>query len=689
MITLRRSSIVMLALLLMTTLVSAQDDGEATAEPTPEATAEVTVDAPDPTDDSSEDADSVTVAGSGIVNPLLEELAAASEADTTLDITTTGTAPGLEQFCTNEATLATATRSLSVQEETRCIDNGVEFAELLLGHNILTFIGNPQDDFLRCLTSDNINTLFAPSGVTVTNWSQLTPEQLAQTSEGQESPYPDLAISVQVPPTDTLTYATLDDIVEGIGLRPDAQSVATSDIIDTVSSTSGAIGVVPLQAVDAADADVNVLNINFADVESGCEAPSANNVEDRLYTAATPLLVYVNRAALDGLSDLLTFISDSDNAQVIADAGYTLASQEAFETNRAIIAGEEDERAFSLSEPAFEVPSNLTGTLNVGGTTYPYRVVDTIASRLSGGGQPQPQQLQQLPQGAAPQGLTINVTPEGETNDVADFCAGELDAVMVRGDGLDEEQQAACDENNVTPVAFPLGVQAAVLVGHEGDDYSVCLTVDQVATIWRADSTEEITNWNQVGESLPDQAMTLFGIDAGNVLSDILLNAVREGAPLPVRIDTELDSDPLYRAAAVANVEGALAYMSWLDYQQVVEREQAGIQLVAIDNGNGCIVPNDDSLDDGTYALSVDTSLVVSQESLANIALQSYLWTLYSDENFAQFENNDISGIAFGDLADIRDDLLIAFQQAAEAEQTRLQAEVTPEATAEATAETP
>ena len=657
-----RSVILMLALLLSTVFITAQED-----------------------DNTS---DAVNVAGSGIVNPLLEELVSATETGSTLEIATIGTAAGLEQLCNNETTIATATRTINVEEDTRCIDNGVEYAELLLGHHVVAFVSNPEDEFLSCLTSNELNTLFAPSAEgNITQWAQLTPpETRAQTTAGQEPGYPDDAISVQLPADNTLAYLTLDSIVNGVGLRGDVTTADPAAILDAVGSTPGAIGMVPLQAIEDSDATVNVLNVNFADVESGCEAPSAANVESRLYTAATPLLLYVNRNALDSLNEFLTEIASEARADVVRSAGFTPATNEAYTTNVAIISGEEDDRAFSLSEPEFEIPPGLTGELTIGGTTVAYGLVNAIGSRLGGGAQ-----QQQFGQQQGAQGVTVNVNTQGVVNDVAEFCAGNLDMVMVRGDALSDEQQTVCDENSVVPVSFPLGTKAAILVSHAGEDYAACLTVDQIATIWGADSTDEVTNWNQVSEAMPDQEMTLFGISPGDILSDVLLNAARDGAPAPVRIDTEQDRDPLYRAAAVGNVEGALTYMSWQDYQDVLENDQQMIQLVAVDNGDGCVVPGEDTLASGEYPLSVNTTLFVSQESLAAPVAQSYLWTLYSDENYTLYEQNNISGVRFGDLTDIRDDLLVSFQQAAEAEQLRLEAaaEATPEATAEATADTP
>jgi phosphate transport system substrate-binding protein len=184
-------------------------------------------------------------------------------------------------------------------------------------------------------------------------------------------------------------------------------------------------------------------------------------------------------------------------------------------------------------------------------------------------------------------------------------------------------------------------------------------------------------NWSEVSADFPETAMTLFAPPRGDAGADILLTRP-DGIVLPIRSEIQFDDDPLYRAAATANVEGAITYMDWFAYQDVLANEQANIQLVAVDDGDGCVTPSLETFTDGTYPLARPLSLAINQASLAEPGAQSLLWYMFTDENYPLFEENNIVGVRFGQLAEIRETLRLGISEAEAA-----QAEATAEATAE------
>jgi hypothetical protein len=127
--------------------------------------------------------------------------------------------------------------------------------------------------------------------------------------------------------------------------------------------------------------------------------------------------------------------------------------------------------------------------------------------------------------------------------------------------------------------------------------------------------------------------------------------------------------------------------MTWSDYQRVLLNNQDRIQLVQVDNGNGCVTPAPETIANDSYPLSRPANLIVSRPALSRVEVQSLLWYWASDENYNLLENAGYVGLAFGDLPNLREDLQRLFNQAAaEAEVTpepgvELTPEVTPEAT--------
>ena len=215
----------------------------------------------------AQDDASLDAVGSGIVTPLLEGVA--TETGTTVNVNVTGTDEGFRAFCAGQADLAAATRPISAEEDAACTSLGVAYLELLVGHNIAAVIVNADNTFAQCLTGSELNGVFAPSAQgQMTNWNQIS------------TSFSDTPLNIVAPARDTLTYALLDTIVEGVGIRSDVNALASPDeIISAVSGDAGAIGVVPLAAAQAAGDSVKILELNAG--EAGCAAPSAQTLEDR------------------------------------------------------------------------------------------------------------------------------------------------------------------------------------------------------------------------------------------------------------------------------------------------------------------------------------------------------------------------------------------------------------------------
>ncbi len=612
----------------------------------------------------AQDDDAITVVGSGIVNPVLDIIANESELDVTINSEITGTDAGFEQFCLGEATITTATRPITLDEESSCTTNQVEYDEYLIGHNILTFVTNNEFEALECLETGILNTILAPSASGVINsWNDV----------GLTGIDGDAPITVYVPPENTALYVMLDELIDGFGLRSDVNVVETSDgILNAVADESFALGVVSQNAVTDA-----IRSVQFsASPELGCAEPTAENVENQRYVAADRLLVYVNRTATESntnLTELISYATSEDAANSIASAGFTAPSEDAYAINASIIAGEESGRQFSLEVVAFEIPGNLFGELNIGGAAHASDYINTLTSSFTS----------DFPS------VTPTTSLIGEIEGARRLCNGEIDLIVTRT-GLTEEQAEGCNANNIETYTFPLGNQVVVLVANATTSDLHCLTLTEIQSIWASAPEEEaVTALNDIRDSFADTELTLFAPTNQLVIyTDLLLTPADGGAILPLRADTEVDADPLYRAAATANVEGALTYMTWAEYQRVVENNQENIQLVGIDPGDGgeCNFPGPQSIENETYPLIRSASLVVSSAALVRPEVQSLLWYAYSDENYDIFEQGSLQGVEFVELPELRASLQEAFSLA-QVSQLEVGAEATPdvEVTAEAT----
>jgi phosphate transport system substrate-binding protein len=596
--------------------------------------------------------DEIIIVGSGIVEPALQALIDASESEANFTLTVTGTSTGFDQFCANQADITTATRPINAEEQTACNDNQVTPLELTLGHNVLAFIGNPADTALSvCLTGAELNSIYAPSSEgEITNWNQVL-------TDG-----PDLALTTIAPGDSTPDFTVLDNLIEGDGIRGDAVIASTSDeIITQVSGTPGAVGVVSLPQAQAAGDAVRILELDAGAVQ-GCQAASATSVEDGLYPAAEPLYAYVNIANLTKaqLAEFLTYAVSAEATAAIESTGFVPATEVAAQSNRDNLSTAQTGEFTAQTNTGFVIPAGLTGQVNIGGAGDGFELLNASVTAFN----------------ATTPDVTVNLNLEGLIAGARRLCNGEVDALYSYRD-LTAEEAGNCAANNITLVTLDVGTPAVVLVGNAASDYLTCLTTETLTTIWQAQPGEAITNWNQAGG--PDEAMTLFSPLEGSPYADLLMLAA-SGSSLATRVDIQLDDDALYRAAATANVPGALAFMSWQEYQRVLANNQANIQLVAVDAGEGCITPDATTIESGQYPLVRPGKLVINQSQFTRIEVQSLFWFMFSTDNFSSFEQSSYVGIRLTDLEAARNTLLAAFDAAA-----RAVAEGTPEATSEAT----
>ncbi len=608
----------------------------------------------------AQDDSTITVVGSGIVQPLFQALADADASAASLNMNITGTSSGFTQFCAGEADITTATRTLTAEESANCNTNNQTYFEILIGQDIAAFVANPAADFAQCLTSAQLNSIFAPSAEgQTTNWQQIFPEA------------PDTPLTTLLPPENTSTYAILDQVIEGDGIRGDASVTADSaDLLTTVSETPGAIGVVRLSDALSTDQSVIVLDLNAAEVD-GCQSPTPENVEDSLYPAANRLLLYINTNSLSkpGVADLLDYLTSDESAQVVTDQGFVAPTSTAYQKNRDTLQAAISGEPIIQAQSEYTVPVGVAGTVNIGGAANGFNFIKTASDTFT----------------ATNTAITVTTKIDGEPAGFRRLCNGETDITTAYRD-FTEEEAGNCAANNITTISVSLGSQSVVLVANSANDYLSCLTTDQIATTWRAESADTVDSWNQVNADFPETPIMLFAPENGSSDTDLMLLEA-SGSNLISRVDTaESNADPLYRAAATANVDGGLTVMSWQDYQNVLGNNQANIQLVAVDSGSGCVAPDENSIVDGTYPLTRSGQLLINKVSLARPEVQAFVWYLMSNENFPNLESNGFLGVGFGDLVDIRANLQQAFSEA-EVEIIQRAAEATPEATVEATSE--
>jgi phosphate transport system substrate-binding protein len=251
----------------------------------------------------------ITADGSSTVGPFVtkaaEDFKDAEGVDVTVGIS--GTGGGFERFCAGETDLSNASRPIDEDEQALCTEEGVEYVEFRIATDALTNVVNTENDWATCLTVDQLNAIWEP-GSKVKNWNQV------------DSSFPDVAIRLYGPGTDSGTFDYFTDVINGEegASRTDYQPSEDDNVtVQGVSGDRGGLGYFGFSYFEDNQTTLKALEV---DGGSGCVAPSVEAAQSDTYTPLSrPLFVYAKQSSFDENEDVRNFVRFMfDNNETIA-----------------------------------------------------------------------------------------------------------------------------------------------------------------------------------------------------------------------------------------------------------------------------------------------------------------------------------------------------------------------------------
>jgi phosphate transport system substrate-binding protein len=274
----------------------------------------------------------VSIDGSSTVFPISEAFAEEFQIETGVRVTVglSGTGGGFKKFCRGETDISGASRPISASEMEACEAAGIEFIELPVALDAIAVIVNPQNDWVECMTVDELKTMWEPEAQEkVDNWNQVRDE------------FPDVELSLYGPGVDSGTYDYFTAAVVGEEHSSRGDFTATEDdniIIQGVSTDEGALGFLGLAYLTENEGIVKAVGIEQGD--GSCVLPSVDAARDASYQPLSrPLFMYVNKAHADENEEVrsyVEFVLDAKNAiELVGEVGYVPLPEEAFEMGQA------------------------------------------------------------------------------------------------------------------------------------------------------------------------------------------------------------------------------------------------------------------------------------------------------------------------------------------------------------------
>ena len=264
----------------------------------------------------------ISIDGSSTVFPITEAMAEefgnATDGKVRITVGVSGTGGGFKKFCAGETIISDASRPIKQSEVDLCAEAGIEYIELPVAIDGLSIMVNPENDFVECMTIDELNTIWRPEAEEgeaeeVTKWSQV------------RDGWPDEDIRLYGPGTDSGTFDYFTEVVSGEGGASRGDFLPSEDdnvLVTGIAGDRGSLGYFGY-AYYAENADR--LKLVGVDGGTGCVFPAEETINNGSYSPLSrPLFIYVSSDALNQphVKAFVEFYLDQGNQQLVSETGY-------------------------------------------------------------------------------------------------------------------------------------------------------------------------------------------------------------------------------------------------------------------------------------------------------------------------------------------------------------------------------
>lgn len=233
--------------------------------------------------------DDIAIDGSSTVYPITEAAAeefGAVAPNVRVAVGIAGTGGGFKKFCNGEIDISNASRAIKQEEKDACAAAGVEYTELQIGLDGLSVVVNPGNDFVSCLTTEQLKMIWDVDSP-VASWKDVDPN------------FPDQPLALYGPGTDSGTFDFFTEVINGKAKQSRSDYTASEDdnvLVQGIEGDANALGYFGMAYYLENQDKLKAVAI---DSGAGCVAPSFETVADGTYKPLSrPLYIYVSNAAL-------------------------------------------------------------------------------------------------------------------------------------------------------------------------------------------------------------------------------------------------------------------------------------------------------------------------------------------------------------------------------------------------------
>ena len=526
----------------------------------------------------------IEIDGSSTVFPITEAVAEEFNKiapSVRVNVGVSGSGGGFKRFTVGETDISDASRSIKSSEAEIAKENGIEYFEFLVGVDGLSVMVSPDNDFVECLTVEQLHELWKPESA-VKNWSDIDPG------------WPNKKINLYGPGTDSGTFDYFTEEVNGESGLSRADYTASEDdnlLVQGISGDRNALGYFGY-AYYAENTDK--LKLVAVDSGEGCVIPSVETIADGSYSPLSrPLFIYVSKASLERpeVREFVEFYM-INGRELTAEVGYVPLSVNEYQRNLNLVQGR-------IVQVSLE---SLSGTIEIDGSSTVFPITEAVAEEFN----------------KVASSVRVNVGVSGSGGGFKRFTVGETD-ISDASRSIKESEAAIAKENGIEYFEFLVGVDGLSVMVSPDNDFVECLTVEQLHELWKPESA--VKNWSDIDPGWPNKKVNLYGPGTDSGTFDYFTEEVNGESGLS-RADYTASEDDNVLVQGISGDRNALGYFGYAYYAENMDK----LKLVAVDSGAGCVAPSVESIADGSYSpLSRPLFIYVSKASLARPEVREFV----------------------------------------------------------------
>lgn len=254
-----------------------------------------------------------------------------------------------------------------------------------------------------------------------------------------------------------------------------------------------------------------------------------------------------------------------------------------------------------FSQVAFSAP--LTGMVRVDGSSTVYPITAAAAEEF----------------GLVKENKNVRVTVaySGTGGGFKKFCQGEVD-INDASRPIKQKEIDCAKKNGISYLEIPVAFDGLSVVASTSNKFLNELTLAQLKEIWKPESN--IKTWNQVNPAWPNEEVKLYGPGADSGTFDYFTETV-VGKARASRSDYVASEDDNVLVKGVAASPYALGYFGYAYFKE----NQNKLKVIKVSNDGQALAPTDETIENGTYALSRPIFIYVSSKAVVRPEVQAFV----------------------------------------------------------------